>query len=70
MLTLSQLARISYHRAIDRTQCTTLRDQSYGPCTVLKHTMFTEDLRFMKHCNTIKYESIKRKCSGQQITQQ
>lgn len=72
MLTLSQLAGISYHRAIDRTQCTILRDQSYDPSTVLKHTMFTQEPRSMKHYNTIKYESIKRKClfSVEQITQQ
>lgn len=60
MLTLSQLAGISYHRAIDWTQCTILRDQSHGPSTVLKNTMFTEEPGPMKHCNTIKYESTKR----------
>lgn len=72
MLTLSQLARTSYHRAIDRTQCTIPRDQSYDPCTVLKQTMFTEDLRSVKHCSAIKFESTKRKClfSCRQITQQ
>lgn len=72
MLTLSQLAGISYHRAIDRTQCTILRDQSYDPSTVLKHTMFTQEPRSMKHYNTIKYDSIKRKClfSVQQIARQ
>lgn len=60
ILTLSQLAGISYHRAIDWTHCTTLRDQSHRTSTVLKHTVFAEDPRPMKHCNTIKYKSVKK----------
>lgn len=72
MVTLSQLAGIGYRRAIDWTQCAILRDQSYDPSTVLEHTMFTEEPRPVKHYNTMKYESIKRKClfSVQQITKQ
>ena len=54
ILTLSQLAGISYHRAIDWTQRTILRDQRHGPSTVLKHTVFTEEPRPMKHYNTLK----------------
>lgn len=53
-LTLSLMTGTSYHSAIDGTQFTILRDRSYGPSTVLKHTMFSGELRSMKHYNTVK----------------